>query len=211
MDEISIGLFIKALHLSARQHSTQRRKDAAASAYINHPIHLVKVLWEVGEVRDWNVLIAALLHDTLEDTVDPKIGEYLELQQEIAEAFSQEVLEILNEVTDDKSLDKEVRKQMQIERAAGLSLNAKLVKLADKISNVSDIIINPPSTWTLDRKVKYLNWATAVVNGMRGTNEELEKEFDTWVERGHAIFASLAELEGRFEVIPGSGEDRDIL
>ena len=209
MNENNMGLFIKALHLSARQHSTQRRKDAQATAYINHPVHLVKVLWEVGKVDDINVLVAALLHDTLEDTVRQGSPEDEALQKEIEQLFGSKVLGIIKEVTDDKSLDSGVNKEKQVAHAKTLSHEARLVKLADKLSNVSDIIINPPSAWPVKRKEKYLDWAERVVNEIRGTNPDLEKEFDTWVARGRSILAEMKVLGKRFEVIPGSGEVED--
>ena len=93
--------------------------------------------------------------------------------------------------------------------AKTLSHEARLVKLADKLSNVSDIIINPPSAWPVKRKEKYLDWAERVVNEIRGTNPDLEKEFDTWVARGRSILAEMKVLGKRFEVIPGSGEVED--
>jgi len=201
--------FLKALHLSARQHASQRRKDALASAYINHPIHLVKVLWEVGKVREPDVLIAALLHDTLEDTVERCSPEYDRLAQEIGGLFGSDVRSVVEEVTDDKCQSYKERKKKQIQHAGSLSRHAKLVKLADKISNVSDILINPPAKWTVNKKREYLEWAGKVVKEIRGTNEALEKEFDTWVSKGHGILDDLDELENRFEVIPGAGEIED--
>ena len=174
----SLGLFINALAFSARQHNGQHRKDSGESPYINHPIEVTRILWQEGDIRDMPVLLAALLHDTLEDTVTQKTEEDSALQQEIALNFGKEVLSLVLEVTDDKSLDKAVRKQLQVEHAPHLSMNAKLIKLADKISNVRDVIGNPPRDWGGERRLNYLYWSKAVVDGIRGVNAKLEATFD---------------------------------
>ena len=138
--------------------------------YINHPIALASVLSREGGVQDGVVLAAALLHDTLEDTqTDP---------DELRAAFGDRIADIVGEVTDDKSLVKAERKRLQIEDAAALSREAKLVKLADKICNVRDVADQPPAKWDLARRREYFEWARAVVDRMRGTHPELEKRFD---------------------------------
>jgi guanosine-3',5'-bis(diphosphate) 3'-pyrophosphohydrolase len=138
-----ISLLFKALTFSAEKHTKQRRKDIEESPYINHPIALANILaqrWVIDE----NVLCAAILHDTLEDTETTA--------NELRKHFGEKITSIVLEVSDDKSLDKEVRKQMQIEHAASLSHEAKLVKLADKIANITDIINTPPAKWTKEKK-----------------------------------------------------------
>ena len=169
MDD-STGLLLKALRYSAEKHSNQRRKDARASPYINHPIQVAEILWHLGNVRDLNLLLASILHDTIEDT-DAK-------PEEIRAQFGEDVLALVLEVTDDKSLPKEVRKQLQVERAPHKSWRAKQLKLADKISNVEDIISSPPKDWSLERKREYLLWTERVVAGLRGVNENLENRYD---------------------------------
>lgn len=164
------SLFIKAVAFAAKKHSTQRRKDAEASPYINHPIALANVLANEAGVNDEMVLCAAVLHDTIEDTETTS--------DELVSEFGEEIASIVLEVSDDKSLHKDVRKQKQIEHAALASKQAKLVKLADKISNLRDIIDSPPSDWSADRKQAYFDWAAKVIEGVRGTHSGLEAIFD---------------------------------
>lgn len=178
------GLLIHAIKFSAIRHRSQRRKDASATAYINHPIQVMELLWEVGEIRDSDILIAALLHDTVEDTVKPTSIEEAALKNEITELFGPSVLGMVLEVTDDKTKDHWIRKQLQVEHAASLSNGAKMIKLADKICNLQDIVDNPPVFWTKARKSEYITWAEKVVSGLRGVNSALETEFDMVVQQG---------------------------
>lgn len=178
MDE-STGMILKALRFSADKHSEQRRKDAKASPYINHPIQVAETLWRVGEVRDVTLLVAALLHDTIEDTAT--------MPEEISEHFGEEVLALVLEVTDDKSLPKQTRKQLQVEHAPHKSKSAKLLKLADKISNIQDILQSPPSDWSLERKREYLLWTEKVVKGLRGVNTNLEGHYDELLAAGKVL------------------------
>jgi len=164
------GLLLKALRFSADKHRNQRRKDRAQSPYINHPIEVVQLLWEVGGVRDIDVLLAAVLHDTIEDTETSS--------EDIREAFGETVMGFVLEVTDDKSLPKGERKRLQIETAAHKSFGAKLVKLADKSCNVRNLVSTPPADWSLERRQEYLLWTEKVVAGLRGTNPALEAYYD---------------------------------
>ena len=164
-----ISLLFKALAFSAKKHSKQTRKDIDKSPYINHPIALANILaqrWVIDE----NVLCAAILHDTIEDTKTTA--------DELRKHFGEKITSIVLEVSDDKSLEKEVRKQLQIDHAASLSREAKLVKLADKIANITDIINTPPVNWSKERKQEYFAWAKAVVDNLRGVHQGLEGEFD---------------------------------
>lgn len=165
-----LGIVLKAAQFAAHKHKDQRRKDANASPYINHPIALASILREEGEVDDPLVIAAALLHDTIEDTETS----YAELRGQ----FGDEIAEIVAEVTDTKWLEKHSRKHLQISKAANASEAAKLVKLADKISNLRDIIASPPAEWSVERKREYFDWAKAVVDQVRGTNAKLERRFD---------------------------------
>jgi guanosine-3',5'-bis(diphosphate) 3'-pyrophosphohydrolase len=157
-----LALLLKALAFAAHKHRDQRRKDAEASPYINHPIALADVLVNEGGVTDVEVLCAALLHDTLEDTATT--------HEELVEGFGPRVARIVAEVTDDKALPKNERKRLQIEHAAALSPEAKLVKLADKICNLRDVAERPPASWDLARRREYFDWAKRVVDGLRGAN-----------------------------------------
>ncbi len=171
-----MGPFLAALKLSAERHRDQRRKDAVRSPYINHPIEVADLLWRVGGIRDLRVLIAALLHDIIEDTkTEPG---------EIAGLFGPDVLDFVLEVSDDKTLPSALRKKLQIEHAPYLSLEAKQIKLADKISNVVDITNSPPHDWPLQRRLEYFDWAEKVVAGLRGANPALESLFDRRLAEG---------------------------
>ncbi|WP_321952036.1 HD domain-containing protein [Paraburkholderia bannensis] len=165
-----MNLLIQAAAFAAEKHRNQRRKDAHASPYINHPIALANVLSNEGDVNDQVVLIAALLHDTIEDTETTAA--------EIETQFGLEVAQIVQEVTDDKRLPKAERKRLQIEHAAHISAQAKLVKLADKIANLRDIANSPPADWSLERKREYFAWSKAVVDQLRGVHSKLEAIFD---------------------------------
>jgi len=165
-----IPLVLRAIEFAAWKHRDQRRKDERASPYINHPIAVAEVLSRDGGVRNSEVLAAALLHDTLEDTETTST--------ELRRAFGPKIARIVQEVTDDKSLPKERRKELQIEHAAHISRGAKLVKLADKICNLSDILASPPKDWPLGRKREYFDWSKRVINQVRGTNVALERRFD---------------------------------
>ena len=160
---------LKAAAFAAEKHRNQRRKDAEASPYINHPIQLAHILVQ-HDVEDPAVLAAALLHDTIEDTNTTL--------EELGIVFGHEIANIVAECSDDTSLAKQVRKQAQIDHAAKLSREARLVKLADKIANVNDMNDAPPAGWSLERKREYFDWARQVVDRMRGTHAGLEARFD---------------------------------
>lgn len=166
----AISLLLKALKFAADKHQHQRRKNQAASPYINHLIEVAELLWESGNVRDLNTIAAAILHDTIEDTDTSPA--------ELETAFGSKVRRIVEEVTDDKRLPKEVRKQLQIEHAGEASWEARQVKLADKICNVQDLLDAPPADWSLQRRLDYVDWAEHVIQGLRGTNALLEQQFD---------------------------------
>jgi guanosine-3',5'-bis(diphosphate) 3'-pyrophosphohydrolase len=164
------ALILDAAAFAADKHRNQRRKDKGGSPYINHPIGLAALLANEGGVTDARVLAAALLHDTIEDTETTPA--------ELEERFGAAIKDIVLEVTDDKSLPKAERKQLQVEHAPHISREAKLVKLADKIGNLGDILASPPADWPTARKREYFEWANDVVNGLRGTNAALEAIFD---------------------------------
>jgi guanosine-3',5'-bis(diphosphate) 3'-pyrophosphohydrolase len=172
-------VLIKAAAFAAEKHRHQRRKDLAASPYINHPLALARLLSEEGGIDDVHVLCAALLHDTIEDT--DATADELRLQ------FGDRVAALVLEVTDDKTLGKAERKARQIEHAADLSREAKLVKLADKICNLRDILASPPVGWTCERKVAYFTWAEQVIAGVRGVHPKLEGVFDEILARSSEL------------------------
>jgi len=165
-----LSLIFNALDFAAKKHRDQRRLDEDATPYINHPIELAELLVNEGDVTDTQVLVAAILHDTVEDTeTSPR---------ELEELFGFEIANIVMEVTDDKKLPKAERKRLQIENAAHCSIPAKLVKLADKICNLRDMSSNPPANWSLERKQEYFDWAAEVIYQIRGVHPRLEALFD---------------------------------
>ncbi|WP_298191244.1 HD domain-containing protein [Novosphingobium sp.] len=168
--DADLVLVLDAAAFAADKHRRQRRKDAEATPYINHPLALATILAREGGVTDAEVIAAALLHDTVEDTETTLA--------ELEARFGSVVAAMVAEVTDDKALPKAVRKQLQIAHAAHKSPGAKLVKLADKIANLRDIAASPPADWDQTRKAAYVRWAGEVVAGLRGTNAALEAAFD---------------------------------
>lgn len=158
------------MKFAAHKHRFQRRKDPGEPAYINHPVQVAELIARVGRRSDLATLQAALLHDTLEDTETT----FEELESE----FGSEVANLVNEVTDDKSLPKEERKQLQIAHAPNLSRKAKQIKIADKIANIMDVTYSPPKGWSKERRREYLTWSRRVVAGCRGANKRLEAHYD---------------------------------
>jgi guanosine-3',5'-bis(diphosphate) 3'-pyrophosphohydrolase len=168
-----INKLLEAASVAAQRHTGHHRKGDKKEPYINHPLEVANLLANVGGVDDIDVLIAAILHDTVEDVGVKK--------EEIVQRFGERVAGIVMEVTDDKSLPKAERKQLQVDHAPHLSTEAKLVKLGDKISNISDVMNNPPADWDLERRREYIEWGENVVEGLRGSNQALEKRFDQTV------------------------------
>ena len=164
-----IILLLKALHFAAVKHRDQRRKDIYASPYINHPIRVAQILSEIGEIDDVEILAAAVLHDTVEDTETTS--------EELEGEFGVRIARIVSQVTDDKTLSKAERKQLQIERACHISKEGALVKVADKIANVQDVSSNPPEGWDDKRRQEYLNWAECVVSNCPPVNRAMEMYF----------------------------------
>lgn len=167
---------LQALHFSADKHRRQRRKDRDASPYINHPIEVATVLATVGGVADLTTLIAAVLHDTIEDTATTGA--------ELERKFGREVRLLVEELTDNKRLPKAERKRLQIEHARTASHRAKLIKLGDKICNVRDVTHSPPDGWSLERRREYLDWTEEVVAGCRGASAALERYYDQVLAEG---------------------------
>ena len=160
---------LSAIAFAAQKHRDQRRKDLVASPYINHPIGLANVLANEAGIDDERILIAAILHDTIEDTETS--------EAELRERFGDAVADIVMEVTDDKSLPKQRRKELQIEHAPHKSRGAALVKLADKTCNLRDIAASPPADWPITRRQEYFDWAKRVVDGLPLVNEAMLAAF----------------------------------
>jgi guanosine-3',5'-bis(diphosphate) 3'-pyrophosphohydrolase len=177
-------LVVSAAHFAAQRHVDQRRKGASSEPYFNHVSEVAKTLADATHGSDPGLIAAGYLHDTIEDQ-NVTYGE-------LVEQFGQDVAELVLEVTDDKTLAKEARKQAQIDHAPYKSQRAKMLKIADKCSNLRSLLTSPPAGWTLERKLTYFDWADAVVAGCRGVNAELDAAFDKLMARRGEIAADSA-------------------
>ena len=187
---------LTSVHFAADKHRDQRRKSREACPYINHPIEVAEILSRVGGVTDLATLQAAILHDTIEDTRTTS--------EELEARFGAEVRRLVEEVTDDQHLPKTERKRLQIEHAPHLSPKAKLIKIADKISNVRDVTHFPPAHWPHQRRCEYLDWAEKVVAGLRGANPAVEALFDQTLKEGRRLLASPSD-----NLLVPSGQHKD--
>lgn len=160
----------KAYHFAAVKHVNQRRKGDAAEPYVNHVIEVAHLVVTATGGTDIELAMAAVLHDTVEDTTTT----FADLERD----FGQRVADLVREVTDDKTLDKTERKRLQIQHAAHASTGAKIIKLADKTANLHALAVSPPVTWPAERVAEYVAWAKRVVDGCRGSNAWLEAQFD---------------------------------
>ena len=183
--DANLSALLTALHFAADKHRDQRRKSREACPYINHPIEVAEILSRVGGVTDLATLQAAILHDTIEDTQTTA--------EELEARFGAEVRRLVEEVSDDQSLPKAERKRLQIECAPDLSPKAKLIKIADKISNVRDVTHSPPAHWPHQRRCDYLDWAEKVVVGLRGSNLAVDALFDYTLMEGRRLLASASD------------------
>jgi hypothetical protein len=174
------AVLLRTSNFAALRHGLQKRKGNGLP-YIVHPIGVAHILANEAHVDDVVVLQAALLHDVVEDT-----GTSIEL---VRSEFGSAVAGVVAEVSDDKSLGKDERKRAQIAHASTISREAKLVKLADKLYNLRDLLVTPPVGWSPARIHGYFVWALHVVAGMRGTNAVLEAELDK-------VFAGSISIDG---------------
>jgi len=159
---------LRAAHTAAQWHASQRRKGKAAEPYVNHLIEVAFLVGNAGGSTD--AIVAAYLHDAVEDqNIAPAF---------IAEMFGEPVAGFVLEVTDDKALPYAARKAQQVRTSAGKSPEAKLIKLADKISNVRSVARDPPEDWSPERCRAYVSWCGEVVAGLRGASPFLENAFD---------------------------------
>ncbi|TXL81974.1 bifunctional (p)ppGpp synthetase/guanosine-3',5'-bis(diphosphate) 3'-pyrophosphohydrolase [Vineibacter terrae] len=168
MDEVL--LLTRAFAFAAEKHVHQRRKGANAEPYVNHLAEVAHLLAVAVHGRDANLVAAGLLHDVLEDTQTTR--------DELAATFNEDIAALVSEVTDDKSLPKQERKRQQVVHAPGKTDRAKMLKLADKTSNLRDLAASPPADWSTERRLDYVRWGRDVVAGLRGVHPWLETQFD---------------------------------
>ena len=163
-------LVSEAYAFAAERHTEQRRKGEKEEPYINHLVEVAALVAAATEGKDPSLIAAAVLHDTLEDTNTT--------WSELESAFGRDVADLVSEVTDDKSLPKQTRKDLQVRNTPGKSSRARIIKIADKISNLRSLLKSPPGNWSQERKAIYLAWAREVVAGASGVNAWLEDVFD---------------------------------
>jgi len=175
----NIDKILNAVAFAAEKHKSQRRKGTVAAPYINHPIAVAKLVTGVGKEYDINVIQGAILHDTIEDTETTA--------EELLGLFGYEVTDYVVEMTDDKSLPKSERKRLQVVNAPHKSQGAKLIKICDKICNITDVTNDPPTHWNLQRRKEYLDWAKQVVDALGEVNEDLGSLFIERYNRGKVL------------------------
>lgn len=169
---------VRALDFAAWAHSAQRRKGGAQEPYVNHLTEVARLVAQATGGKDARLIMAALLHDVLEDQSPPVTYAML------AEHFGKRVAKIVREVTDDKSLPKAERKRLQVAHAPHMSRRAKILKIADKAANLNSILLSPPPAWSTTRKREYFAWAAEVVAGCRDVNKWIEAVFDERLSQG---------------------------
>jgi len=165
-----LGRLTKALSFAAEAHRNQRRKGAAQEPYINHLIEVFDLVAQTTSATDMDTLIAALLHDVVEDT--PRTYE------DVARRFGERVAEIVRENSDDMTLPKAERRRARIAAMAHKSREARIVKLADVISNLRAIAVSPPAGWSAERKLGYLDDCRQLVAAAGSTEASIERIFD---------------------------------
>ena len=170
MNEHPMMALARVYHFAATRHVQQRRKGEAAEPYMNHLTEVAELVAVATRGSDPDVIIAAVLHDTVEDTETTL--------EDIGAEFGERVAGLVAEVTDDKSLPKQTRKDLQIEHAAHASRGAQIIKLADKTSNLRALASSPPQGWSDEGIAEYVDWAGRVVNACRGADRGLAAEFD---------------------------------
>ncbi|MBR0873817.1 HD domain-containing protein [Bradyrhizobium tropiciagri] len=163
-------LVSEAAEFAARRHNGMARKGRGNEPYINHLAEVANLLAQVTDGADAELVAAGWLHDTIEDTATTR--------EELAQKFSARVADLVVECTDDMSLPKAARRQKQIEDAPHKSPDAKLIKIADKISNTLARIQPQPSEDERDDLADYVAWAEKVVAGCRGGNARLDRMFN---------------------------------
>src|SRR5258708_16722534 len=172
---------LAAARYAAAKHASQKRKGVAEEPYVNHLLEVAELIAGSSEVLDTELVMAGLLHDTIEDTGVTR--------QELEQLFGNDVASLVVEVTDDKSLPQEMRKSLQVQNAGKKSARAPTLKLADKISNLRSMLASPPADWSLQRRRQYFEWAGQVVAGLSAPNSLLKAEFD----KTYAMLARLQE------------------
>jgi (p)ppGpp synthase/HD superfamily hydrolase len=181
-----LSLVTRAAWYAAQRHSAQRRKGTAAEPYVNHLAEVACLLASTAEEPDPYLIAAGWLHDTIEDTGATKA--------QLEELFGGAVAGIVVEVTDDKTLPKAERKRLQVINTPHKSERARLLKLADKISNLGALANSPPAQWDAARCNTYIDWAESVVASCRNINPALDRNFDIAAAKARAAVLERRQL-----------------
>ena len=180
-------LITHALRFAAERHSSQRRKGQAKEPYVNHLAEVSELVADATEGKDANLIAAALLHDTIEDTETSS--------DELVATFNNDIAQLVADVTDDKSLPKQDRKHLQVVNSRAQNMRVKLLKLADKTSNLRSLANSPPENWNTERKQAYIDWAIKVAAGLKGVNPWLEERFDEALRRAQKTLQQTTNQE----------------
>lgn len=156
---------LEAIFFVAQRHSTQRRKGPGGQPYVNHLIEAATLLATVGGVTDVEVLMAAVLHDVLEDTPTTR--------EEVLALFGARVLLLVESLTDDKALPRAERREQVLAHLPHADDATKVVKLADLCSNVMTL----PSDWAPEHAREYLRWARRAAELCASSNPALDQLF----------------------------------
>jgi (p)ppGpp synthase/HD superfamily hydrolase len=174
-----IHAILAAARFASEKHAGQKRKGAAGEPYVNHVLEVAELVSSALRECDANLIIAALLHDTIEDTSVTR--------DELAQRFGPDVADLVVELTDDKSLPKAERKRLQVQHAPKISPRAQIIKLADKISNLRSILYSPPADWDYERKKEYFEWGKQVVDALSAPDAALKTEFENTYRRFESV------------------------
>ncbi|QQO19670.1 HD domain-containing protein [Bradyrhizobium diazoefficiens] len=174
-----VRLISEAAELAAHRHNGMARKGRGNEPYINHLAEVANLLAAATDGADAELVAAGWLHDSIEDTDTTR--------EELARTFSERVASLVAECTDDMSLPKAERRRLQVLEAPKKSSGAKLIKIADKISNIGARIHSDPTTEERDDLADYSGWAEQVVAGCRGGNAWLDEKFDDAVKAARAL------------------------
>jgi len=149
-----------AVYFASRHHGEQVRKSNH-EPYTLHLFEVLNLIKFFGKDVNETTLIASVLHDVVEDTHVTT--------ESIAFLFGTDVAKIVAELTCENAISSDEKKQILLDKIKTASASAKIIKLADVISNSSSI----PSSWTDEKKKSYLSWCDEVAAVCKGTSENL--------------------------------------
>jgi len=176
-EEQKIVSLLSAIEFAAIAHQGQTRKDKDRTPYILHPLTVCFNVWNEGRIKNPDVLIAALLHDTVEDNISVTFKDIFEL-------FGEHISKFVEELSNDRNLSSAENKQRQIDKARSMSIDVKAIKLADRLANIRDLLSNPPVDWGKMKLDEYFGWGHKLLAAMRGTSIGLETALEEVLKKG---------------------------